>query len=177
MKIDRQGLARLSNLELRQYAGDLNAISGADRRMYNELMESLAEMRLTADRGLCDDGLYEICASAQGWYEKFEDLRRAIVGRYTKDANPFQKMADTGTVQSPCLLSVLFDGVYVGDMEDLLNYRDGTPSGIFYPVQGLGEKIAEVEFLPEETQGENAPDGCSSVGDYSMEIGVSMAEL
>ena len=37
MNIDSKTLERLSNLELRQYAGELNAIVGKDRILFEEL--------------------------------------------------------------------------------------------------------------------------------------------
>lgn len=147
MQIDYQTLERLSNLELRQYTGDLTAIVADDRVLYNELMESPVEVRVTAQRGLCEGGLYEICLSVQGRHKRFVDVRHAVINKYTRDMKPFEKMVDAGKVQSPCLLTVLFDGIYVGDSEDLFTYRNGVSGRIWYPTKGLGEKIAEIVWV------------------------------
>jgi len=56
-------------------------------------------------------------------------------------------MEETSKVQSPCLLTVLFDGIYIGDPEDLLNYRKDSQAKIWYPTKGLGEKVDGIEFI------------------------------
>lgn len=147
MIYDKGTLERLSNLELRQYAGNLNAISGEDATIYDMLVESPIKIKVTAQRGICEDELYDICLSLEGRHDRFIDVRHAIIESYIKKISPMQKMRDTGVAQSPCLLSMLFDGIYVGDSEDLLNYRNNNQAGILYNTKGLGAKLAEVTFI------------------------------
>ena len=136
MNISHQELERLDNLELRQYAGDLDAIIGDDKKLYDQLMQSPVELMMTAPKGICENELFDICLSAQGRYSTFGELRRHIMQKlFTISKNPGFN-----------LLSVLFDGIYAGEPEDLLNYRNNRPQGIFYPIQGLGEKLADVKF-------------------------------
>lgn len=137
MQIDPQALDRLSQLELEQYAGNLRAIQGDDRTLYEQLFEIPVSVKLTAQKGICDDSLYEICVKAQGGHESFLDLRRTV----TKELG---KKFDT---PGQNLLTISFNGIYVGDPEDLLNHRNGRPEGILYPTRGLGEKLAEVAFI------------------------------
>ncbi len=137
MRINDCTLERLSRLELKRYAGDLRALSGEDLRLYKELMISPVQVKVIIERGICEDAIYEICVKAEGEYNKFKDLRHKIIRELSRNA------------QAPGwdLLSVLSDGIYVGEMEDLLNYRYGNQTGILYPTKGLGEKIAQVIFI------------------------------
>ena len=66
MKISSEALERLSGLGLRQYAGDLKAIKGGDRTLYNILMEKPVEVKIIAERGVCNDRLYDTCTELQG---------------------------------------------------------------------------------------------------------------
>ena len=46
------------------------------------------------------------------------------------------------------LVSVLFDGIYVGEPEDIHNYRISSGrTSLLYPVKGFGVKIADVKFI------------------------------
>ncbi len=137
MNPDSQTLERLSNLSLRQYSGDLAAIRGEDRQLHAQLMESPVEMRVIAQPGVCEEELYEICLQAIGRYPRFIDLRWRITRELSAKFEPPRWN----------LLSILFDGIFVGEPEDLLNHRNGNPSGVLYPTKGLGTKIAEVIFL------------------------------
>ena len=135
MEVDNQTLERLSNLTLEEYAGNLAAFEGDDAETYVKLMESPVEVKVTAQKGTCEDNLYEICLKAQGKYKRFLDLRRKITTELVEEIKGFN------------LMSVLFDGIYVGEPEDLLNHRNDSQAEILYPVEGFGEKIAEVIFV------------------------------
>ena len=137
MNTDKPTLERLSDLELRQYAGDLSAIMGDDRLLYEKLFGLPVEVRIAAHLGICEDRLYQILCIFQGRYEKFEDLRCKITTRLSREFAP------PGWNR----LSVLFDGIYIGEPEDLLNYRQGNRAGILNPIKGLGEKAAEMIFF------------------------------
>ncbi len=137
MKIVKEDLERLSGLELRQYAGDLKAIRGKDIVLYDILMKNSVEVKIIAERGVCSDKLYDICIDLQGRHGKFVHLRRRTMNMLS------QEFKGPGSN----LLSILFDGVYIGEPEDLLNYRNKNRSGILYPTKGFGEKLAEVNFL------------------------------
>lgn len=130
MVIDDDTLARLSLLDLYQYAGDL--ILGENRKLYDELLELPVEVRVTAQRGICEGIFYEICLNAQGKYRRFGDLKKRIVQRSN-------------------LLSVLFNGIYIGEPKDLLNLRRGNQARILHPMEGLGQKIADLKFLKDST--------------------------
>ena len=137
MQIDPKTLDRLSQLDLEQYAGNFRAIQRNDNVLYNQLFEIPVNVRLTASRGVCENCLYDICVEAQGNHESFRDLRRKIDSSLAK------------RLESPRwqLLTVSFNGVYIGNPEDLLNFRKSRSEGIIYPTKGLGEKLAEVTFI------------------------------
>ena len=146
METNKQTLERLSNLDLRQYAGDLKAIQGDDRELYERLMRSPVEVHVTAQRGICDDLLYQILSTIEGTYERFEELRREVMFKLPKNSPGWN------------LLSVLFDGIYVGEPEDLLNHRYNRPEGILYRTRGLGEKVVDITFLSDQSTSINNPD-------------------
>lgn len=141
--ITSETLERLSNLDLQQYAGNLEALRETDRLIYERLMHSPVEVKVTAQREGVDRGLYEACLELQGSCVKFEELRRKAMMMLSRRSH------------SPVgwnLLSVLFNGIYIGDPEDLLNYRTGRQEGILYPVEGLGKKVAEVRFVRSDAE-------------------------
>ena len=138
MEIETQTLSRLSHLELRQYAGELNAIAGEDTRLFGSLLSSPVEVTVAAEKGICDDRFYEICLKSQGKYGKFVDVRHKV----TQDLS-----AQSTNPNCWNLLTVLFDGVYVGDPEDVLYWRENQKKKILFPIQGLGKKVAEVKFV------------------------------
>jgi hypothetical protein len=129
-------LERLSGLQLREYAGDMYALTGADRRLYEKLIQVPIEVKVIAERGVCEDRLYDICLRAGGRWT-FVELRRYVM-------QELSRTHDVSENSGWILLSVLFDGIYVGDPEDLQHHRNGNKSKILYPIKGLGEKLAEV---------------------------------
>jgi len=130
-------LKRLSMLDLKRYAGNLNVLKKDDARLYEQLMTSPVNVKVVADKGICEDKLHEICQRSQGKHETFRSLRQKIEDQLFKIQHSLGWN----------LLTVSFDGIFVGEPEDLLNHRDGRQEGIMYPIKGLGEKIAEVEFV------------------------------
>ncbi len=137
MPVDTEALDRLSQLELEQYAGNLRAIQGEDRNIYERLFELPVIVKVIAERGTCEDELYDICVRAERNYVRFLDLRRDIT----------RELAEKFDTPGQNLLTVLFNGIYVGESEDLLNFRKSRPEGIIYPTKGLGEKLAEITFI------------------------------
>ncbi len=137
MPIDVRELRRLSNLELSKYAGELDALEGDDEMLVAILACSPLETKVVADKGICDAKLYKIGLQVQGEYETFAELRRKVMDKLSQ------------TFQPPAwnLLSVLFDGIYIGEPEDLYNFRAGESQGIIYHIKGLGTKLADVRFL------------------------------
>lgn len=137
MTTDSQTLERLSNLELCQYAGDLGAIQEEDRGLYEKLTESPVEVVVTGGSGVCDDWLYEICLGVEGQYDTFLEVRKIVQDELR------------GVVGGPGwnLLTVSFNGIYVGEPEDLLNYRNGRTKSILYQTTGIGKKVADITFL------------------------------
>ena len=75
MEIDK--LEKLSNLELRKCVRDVNGVSKEDIdlyvELYNKLLKSPVEVNITAQRGLCEDHLYELCLSLQGRYKEYRE--------------------------------------------------------------------------------------------------------
>lgn len=133
-------LAAMSKLLLEFYSGNLYAFGVSSRRLNEQLKKQPVEVSVIAEKGACENELYHICKEAEGKYEKFSDLTRKITEALAK-----------GEVRpSWNLLSVLFDGIYVGEPEDLRNYRNGETASIIYPTKGLGEKIARIKFLPRD---------------------------
>ena len=139
MGINRETLERLSNLELRQYAGDLHAIIGKNRKLWTELSNAPVDVKMAASRGICEDKLYDICLSVQRKHETFSMLRHRIMEALSKKSETLGFN----------LLTVLFDGIYVGEPEDLFHYRNNLSGRILYPTKGLGSKLAEVTFIDE----------------------------
>ncbi|MEN9626272.1 MAG: hypothetical protein RL557_600 [archaeon] len=141
MAVDHGTLERLSNLDLRVYVGDTNAIRGEDKRLYEQLMQTSVEVIMPSEAGMsqqgtCEEPLYQICLGAQGVYNAFIDARQHVMGKLLRE------------ISGPGfnLLSILFEGIYVGEPEDLLNYRNGNSAGIRYPTKGLGNKLAAIRF-------------------------------
>ena len=138
MRIDRKTLERLAYLDLKLYAGDLGAFIKEDYELREALMVSPVEVKLISARDICDDSLYTVVERFVGRYEKFQDLRYGL----TKEL--------IATLPVPAgynLLTSLFNGIYIGDPEDVLNFRLQRGDKIMYPVKGLGEKLADVIFL------------------------------
>ena len=146
MEFDK--LEKLSNLELRKCVRDVNGVSKEDIdlyvELYNKLLKSPVEVNITAQRGLCEDHLYELCLSLQGRYKEFVYSRYKLGELYREFM--FKKLSENNN-PGPCLVSVLFNGIYIGHYKDLLNYRKGNSEKLLYSTKGLGEKIAEVIFL------------------------------
>jgi len=144
VKHDKKLLEKLGNLELECYAGVLSALRGYEE-VYHRLFKEPVEVKVVAPREACDERLYEICLRAQGKHDKFMDLRHKVVGELG------------GMAQDPGwnFLTVSFDGLYIGEPEDLVRHRADADvktlnPQIFmplYPVKGLGIKAAEVTFL------------------------------
>jgi len=139
--IDASTLDRLNNLELEQYAGNLNAFTKEDLIMRERLAATPIDVKMIEPRGVCDDELYDICSPFEGRQETFASLRQGIVDRLRREIEPILPFFQWN------LLTVLFDGVYVGEPEDLLDYRKGNEQGILPPIEGLGKKIADIKFL------------------------------
>jgi len=143
---------RLGQLELEEYAGNLGAFSSEDKTIHEQLMRMPVEMRRIPLKKECDGSLVALCSELAGKYESLIDLRIKIIEAYTTRRKPLEKMQTLGAMQSPCLFAILVDGLYLGDPEDILNKRKQiangsmTPPEIWYPIQGLGEKIAEIIF-------------------------------
>lgn len=140
MQIDSKELRRLSNLEISRYAGQLDAIRGKDEILVGLLAETPVEVVMVAEEGVCNGTLYNICKRRTGRHKSFALLRGEVIGELAQRFEP------------PCwnLLSVLFDGIYVGEPEDLYNLRAGEPQGVIYNLKGLGTKLADVKFLKRE---------------------------
>lgn len=133
-----EALQTMSKLLLKFYSGNLSAFEGSCGKVVEQLRKRPIEVKVIAKKGVCEDRLYEICQAAQGKYEKFSDLTGKITEALAKgSARPDWN-----------LLSVLFDGIYIGEPEDLLNYRSSELDGVIYPTKGLGEKISQIKFLP-----------------------------
>ena len=139
MELDAEALTRLSTLELEMYAGKLSALAGEDMKKATRLKQLPVRVKLVAERGVCEDSLYDICSEVEGQHASFHELRMRVIGKLARDLN---------SPSSPAwnLLPVLFDGIYVGEPEDLLGFRKGRSEPL-YPTKGLGTKLADIEFI------------------------------
>ena len=85
-----------------------------------------------------DRRLYVICRTLQNNTMPFQNLR-------TKTREHWLKIDPRSP--TPSILTILFDGVYVGDPEDVVLQRlQGHCESPQYPIDGLGKKIASIEF-------------------------------
>ena len=134
MEITPSTLAVVSNLELRRYAGDLEAIDEYHQTLLNELSQLPVRVEITAPRGICEDELYGLVLRTHASYQRFSDLRIEVCDNSLNS-------------RAIIMLSVLFDGIYVGEPEDLLHFRRGERREIMYPTKGLGAKLADVRFI------------------------------
>ena len=137
MDFSEANLRRLSNLEISRYAGELDSIQGEDGRLVELLARTPVEMTMIAESGVCDEKLYEICRKKVGRHDSFALLREKIVCDLAERLEP----------PAWNLLSVLLDGIYVGDPEDVYNLRSGEPNQVMYNLKGIGTKLAEVRFV------------------------------
>ena len=108
MDLNEELLQKLSDLELELYSANISDLGELDYLREN-LLNTPVEMKVTAEKGICEDQLYDICLKYQGEHDSLATLRLSIANEL---ANQF---APPGWN----MLSVLFDGVYVGDPEDL----------------------------------------------------------
>ena len=139
METDEKTLQRLSTLALTlRYKRDAEVMKEEDENLYHALLDSSVRVQVIADKNACEDSLYAICSSLQGTHEKFTDVR-TLLGKQFYQARRL--------TSEERLLSVLFDGIYVGHPEDLLQIRNGHDEEVLYPVKGLGEKMADIIFL------------------------------
>jgi len=132
-----QELEELSNLELEVYAGRIELAETPQYRKLEALFEVPVSMKVIAPPEVCEPHLYRIARALEGRHSTFAELRQK-----TNEAL-FNKQ---GNILGWNILSVLASGVYVGEMEDIRNYRNNS-SQILYPTRGLGTKVAEINFL------------------------------
>jgi len=147
--IDAKTLRDLSALQLDVYAGNIGKIFGEDGIIEKKLTETPVRAKVIAQEKDCDAGLYRVGLEIQGEYKSFKELRRAVVRHLQQlPSVPGSRVPGLNIPISPewNLISVLFDGIYIGEPEDLLNHWTGT-GNIFTDIKGLGEKLAEIEFL------------------------------
>jgi len=136
MQVSDETLKRLSHLDLKQYAGDLRAITGDDREIYEQLMSSPIDVRVTKNRVICATKLYDICCDLEGAHDEFRILRRIATDRLMKEFSGLGRN----------LLSVLFHGIYIGEAGDLLNNWEENRKRILYPTRGFSQRVAEISF-------------------------------
>lgn len=136
--MDAERIKFLSDLDLAIYAGEVDAITPRNIRLTSEPMNAPGEVRIVAEQGVCEEKLYRIISELTGRHEKFIYLKRAVVNSLMKQA------AGPGWN----FISVLFDGIYIGEPEDVYNHRksSGNSSPVYF-VRGFGVKIADVEFI------------------------------
>ena len=73
-----------------------------------------------------------------GQYGRFLDVRNEVHRDFMESAHP--QLCPVAPV------SILVSGIFVGEPEDLLNFRKNRGT-IMYPTKGLGEKLADIRFL------------------------------
>ena len=140
MAVGNETIAKLSELSLEEYDGNLDAVlKQGDKKTYENLMYSPVRITLNRQGDICEGRLYEIVASMSGEHTTFEHVRREMDNRL------LQKLERIPSDWR--LITVLFEGIYIGDPQDLLNHRLNNGEAISYPIKGFGEKIASIEFL------------------------------
>ncbi|MDD5193048.1 MAG: hypothetical protein PHF67_00520 [Candidatus Nanoarchaeia archaeon] len=137
MKIEPKELRRLSNLELSIFSGENLALEEWDLIHARALYQTPVEVTMIAEEGICDRGLYRLCLYFEGEHDTFAGLRVDISERLAQTFQPPNWMK----------LTVIFDGIYVGNPEDIYNSRAGQPELIQCPMKGLGTKLADITFL------------------------------
>ncbi len=137
-------LTRLSNLELEVYATGSNEHIGlADLVLMEQLNQTRVAIHTNQVQGSCADILHKIGVTNGGIYPSFIQARQAIVASLVAHLQP----------PAWNMLSVVYDGIYVGDPEDMYEYRKAPISGSFtpaYQVVGFGIRLGEVIFLDHE---------------------------
>ena len=125
---------KLNKYELANYSGNFSELEKGYAEIYLRLVNSSVRVRLLDDVD-ADEGLIEICRKLEGRYEAFYMVREKAM----------EMLAEGKRKIGWNLLTVLFDGIYIGDPEDIWNLRNGKKP--LYSVDGLGKKIAEINFL------------------------------
>ena len=136
MITDEDTIKRISELALQVHAGNLQALAGRDLEIYCRLSKLPVSVKITTRKGTCEDLVYDICFKAQGRYESFHYLKGKING----------EVADIMNHPTARLLTVLPDGIFVGEARDLKDFRRDPKAKLVYPIVGVGEKLAEVWF-------------------------------
>lgn len=134
MPVDTDVLEDLSREELEVYSGNSSARTPESRKRWESLMCSPVRMKVCAGRDECDENLWDLCLRMQGRHEQFMDLRVKINDELMKRYPQF-------------MLTVVFDGVYIGEPEDLRNLRAENGQRVMYEVKGFGRKVGDIEFV------------------------------
>jgi hypothetical protein len=136
MNINPKTLEKLSAVTLLSYAGIPSALSLDERRIMNLLSKVPVVVNPLEFVEGFDNELYNIAFGLQGRHDNLMDLRasadHALMDRYPGPG--FRR------------LSILFDGIYLGEPEDLLNFRKGNPREVMYEIRGLGSKVSDIIF-------------------------------
>ena len=138
MNVDLSILRRLNALELESYAGKEPLITQEDLELREQLYQLPTKLTLVQPSPEYPLELKRIVTTyaEQDRHEKFIRMREKIM----RDL-----MEKTSTPSN--LLTVLFGGIYVGEPEDFRNYILNSQSELLYPVQGFGQKVANIEFI------------------------------
>lgn len=150
MQIDQATIDCLSDLELELYTG--NSFDGIkkEREIRNKLHRLPVRIKVNLGESFCDDLLYRICKGlASREFTTIQELKGRL-GSLSMSVIPQLDTSNWVQKIAPTLFTTLFNGVYVGEPEDVYNHRKGNKSKIWHPVKGLGLKIAEIEFLSYE---------------------------
>ncbi len=137
-RYDGEKLRKLSMIDLQAYAGDTVAqkICRKDQLFFHLRFNVPVQLKPIINISDCDAGLYNICVGLKNEYTNFDSVRKAVeegLGKVVQDI-PFDR------------LTVLFEGIFIGNPEDVLDQRTGK-SEVMYPMKGLGTKAVEVKFL------------------------------
>jgi len=110
METNPEVLRRLDDLELQRYAGEIKTFPDREESLYQELMMSPVKVKVTAPIEVCAARFYQFCLNVQGEYDDFKQVRLKVSQESMQE---FDRMA----------LSVLFEGIYEGDPEDVMCVR------------------------------------------------------
>jgi hypothetical protein len=108
-------------------------VDANSQKLMNNLYTLPVNVNVVADTESFDPDLHLVLLDLKSLYPTYVDLRRDVSDRCL---NAFK--VD--------MLSVLYDGIYAGNPEDLYNFREGNNTEIEHPVEGLGLKLADINF-------------------------------
>jgi len=144
MQITRELLDKLSYLHLKEYAKQIDKLDRVMELFNSALMNRSVNVKKVMPIDYCDRGLYGLALEAQrdGPFMNFAEMRTFFhTGLSRVYAEPLPS-----PLPPYIRLSILPNGIWVGQPDDLLAYLEERREDIKHNEKGLGKKLAEVIF-------------------------------